>query len=61
MTISAKVYESPQFGFPHVAIIVHNGEVVLSKAVRSVEEGERILEPMLLEFMERAAREGRRI
>lgn len=61
MSISAKVYSSDNFSFPHLAVIIDRGEVVFAKPVGSAEEGDRLLGEMLAEYMERAAREGRKI
>ena len=45
MTLRGTVYRSPAPGFPHLAIILReDNEVLLSRAVSSVPEGEELIE-----------------
>jgi hypothetical protein len=44
-TFRGAVYRAPAAGFPDLAIILReDGEVLLCRAVGSVEEGERVIE-----------------
>lgn len=54
----AAVYASPGSEMPDVAIVILNGKVVFSEAVKSVAEGDAIIRDVLQRLHDLAAREG---
>jgi hypothetical protein len=58
-TFRAGVYRAPAAGFPDLAIILReDNEILLCRAVASVEEGERVIELISRGLTELARRDG---
>lgn len=50
------VYDPPAVGLPYIAVVLHDGEVVVSKAVSSVAAGEALIAKVFQDFTAAKAR-----
>lgn len=50
------VYDPPAAGLPYLAVVLHNSEVVVSKAVPSVAAGEALIASVFQSFADAKAR-----
>lgn len=47
------VYDPPRADLPYLAVVLgNNGEVIVARSVRSVEEGEALIESVFRDFAE---------
>jgi hypothetical protein len=49
------VYDPPASGLPHLAVVLHNNEVVVARAVPSVAAGEALIASVFQAFMDAKA------
>ena len=49
------VYDPPSVGLPHLAVVLHDGEVVVAKTVPSVAAGEILIADVFQSFADAKA------
>ncbi|HFH3085729.1 TPA: hypothetical protein ACGJRU_005176 [Pseudomonas aeruginosa] len=45
------VYDPPAAGLPYLAVVLHDGEVVVARSVSSVEAGEALIAKVFNDFV----------
>lgn len=50
------VYDPPAAGLPYIAVVLHDGEVVVSRAVSSIAAGEALIAKVFQDFASAKAR-----
>lgn len=50
------VYDPPAAGLPYIAVVLHDGEVVVARAVSSVEIGEALIAEVFQSFADAKAK-----
>jgi len=50
MAVTGVIYDSPRAGLPPLAVILHNGEVLVARAAPSIVAAEKFLSDIMHEF-----------
>ena len=58
MAVTAIVYDAPRAGLPPLAVILHNGEVLVARTAPSIVAAEKFLADVVHEFAKKAVGGG---